>query len=146
MIMRLRKLFILIFTVILFGCEDPESVDITDPGLELDSKGILDIYFIYNIQGIPKDRVKRADLSLAYTADSMYRGEFFRATNVSDVISKYRFYLPPGVYYYHATLLCLAGGDSCRYSEFGEQFGLRMDGGKVEVSANKLTEVTTQFH
>jgi len=145
--MRLRELFILIFTVMLFGCEEPGLIDNPDSGLELDSTGILDIHFVYNIQGIPRDRIKRADLSLAYTADSMYRGEFFRATNVSDVVSKYRFYLLPGTYYYHATLRCLAGGDSCIYSGFAEQFGYRMmDGGKVEILANKLTEVTTQFH
>ena len=115
--------------------------------IELDSTGILDIHFIFNIQGIPRDRIKRADLSLAYSADSMFRGEFFTATNVSDAIKKYRFYLPSGEYYYHATIICLAGGDSCKYSHFdGGQFGLRMDGGKIQVQANKLTEVTTQFH
>ena len=147
MIMRVRELFILICTVILFACEGPGLIDNPDPGLELDSTGILDIHFVYNFQGIPKTRVKRADLSLAYTADSMYRGELFRATNVSDVISKYRFYLAPGTYYYHATLKCIAGVDSCIYSGFAEQFGYRMmDGGKVEILANKLTEITTQFH
>ena len=144
--MRLRQLFILIFTVILFGCEEPGIIDNTDPELKLDSTGILDINFVFHTQGALKGKVKRADLSLAYTADSMYRGEFFRATNVSDAVSKYRFYLQPGVYYYHATIICLAGGDSCLYSGFGEQYGCQMEGAKVEVYANKITEVTTQFH
>ena len=144
--MRFIKLFILIIIATIIGCEKPGIEIIPDTDLELDSTGILDIHFIYNIQGIPAEKIKRADLSLAYTADSMYRGEFFRAANVSDAIQKYRFYLPPGEYYYHATLICLASGDSCNCSQFGDQFGLRMDGGKVEVSANKLTEVSTQFH
>ena len=144
--MRLLKISILILSMIILGCEKQGTVNNNDPGLELDSTGILDIHFIYNIQGVPKSKVKRADLSLAYTADSMYRGEFFRATNVSDVITKYRFYLQPGIYYYHATITCLAGGDSCAYSGFGEQYGFQMEGGKVEVSANMTTEVTTQFH
>ncbi len=143
--MRILILIILI-SGLLVGCEDPGIGVNPDQGKELDSTGILQIRFVYNIQGIPPGRVKRADLSLAYTADSMYRGEFFRATNVSDAKSNYRFYLPSGTYYYHATIICLAGGDSCKFSGFGDQYGLRMDGGKVEVHPNQLTEVTTQFH
>ncbi len=112
-----------------------------------DSVGILDIHFIYNVQGIASDKAKRADLSLAYNADSLYRGEFFRSTNVSDAVTKYRFYLPTGTYYYQATIICLGDENLCKYAKFpGGQYGLRMDGGKVEIEANKTTEITTQFH
>ncbi|MCK5821829.1 MAG: hypothetical protein KAH17_08080 [Bacteroidales bacterium] len=145
--MNIRLILAILLSFYLFGCDDKEFGETKDSEMKLDSSGILDIHFIYNIQGIPSGKIKRADLSLAYTADSMYRGEFFSAINVSDAISKYRFYLPPGTYYYHATIICLAGGDSCKYVQFdGGQFGLRMDGGKVELLANKTTEVTTQFH
>ena len=144
--MIVRLVIALILFCTLLGCEDNGFGDDVGPDIELDSMGILDINFVFNIQGIPPDLVKRSDLSLAHSADSMYRGQFFRATNVSDAITKYRFYLPPGEYYYHATIICLAGGDACKYVQFGEQYGLRMDGGKVEVHANQNTEVTTQFH
>ncbi len=145
--MIVRLFFTLILCCALFACQEKEFGEDVSTDMELDSTGILDIHFIFNIQGVPRDLIKRADLSLAHSADSMYRGQFFRATNVSDAISKYRFYLPAGEYYYHATIICLAGGDSCKYVHFeGGQFGLRMDGGKVVVLANQLTEVTTQFH
>ena len=108
---------------------------------------MLDINFVYNIQGVPRSRIKRADLSLAYTADSMYQGKFFTATNVSDAVTKYRFYLPAGEYYYHATLICLAGGDSCRFCGFNDSLaGLMMDGGKAIIKGQQITEITTQFH
>lgn len=145
--MTYRLLLVSVLFITLFACEDKKFGEDTNPDMELDSTGILDIHFIFRIQGIPQALIKRADLSLAHSADSMYRGQFFRATNVSDAITKYRFYLPAGEYYYHATIICLAGGDSCKYVKFeGGQFGLRMDGGKVEILANQLTEVTTQFH
>lgn len=145
--MIVRLLLTLFLLIAVWGCADKELGEDIKTNTELDSTGILDIHFIYNIQGIPPNLIKRADLSLAYTADSLYRGQFFRATNVSDAISRYRFYLQPGIYYYHATIICLAGGDSCKYVQFeGGQFGLRMDGGKVEVHANQTTEVSTQFH
>ncbi|MCD6346415.1 MAG: hypothetical protein J7L96_03240 [Bacteroidales bacterium] len=141
-----RAIIFASITVAVFACEEKQTESNPDIQIETNSLGILDIHFVYNIQGLPRKYIKRADLSLAHTADSMYRGEFFRATNVSDAVSKYRFYLPAGEYYYHATIICLAGGDSCSIAHFGEQYGLRMDGGKVEVVVNKLTEVTTQFH
>lgn len=145
--MKIRLIIIILVSFSLFGCNDEDFGTTTGSETERDLTGILDIHFVFNIQGIPPGMIKRADLSLAYTADSMYRGEFFRAINVSDAISKYRFYLPPGTYYYHATIICLAGGDSCKYVQFdGGQFGLRMDGGKVELLANKTTVITTQFH
>lgn len=145
--MIFRLLLAIILLIIFIGCEDKEFGEDTKTDIELDSTAILDIHFVFNIQGIPPHLIKRADLSLAHSADSMYRGQFFRATNVSDAIQKYRFYLPAGVYYYHATIICLAGGDSCKFVQFeGGKFGLRMDGGKVELNANRLTEVTTQFH
>lgn len=135
----------LLFAII--GCDpiNPDNPDgIIDKYKEF---GTLDIFFTYRIQGIPVARIRKVDLSLAYTSDSLYRGWFFISRNVSDAVTKYRFYLMPGTYYYQATITCLCQGDSCSYSGFpGGQFGLRLDGGKVVVEKGKLTEVTTQFH
>jgi hypothetical protein len=132
---------------IAFGC-DPGGIGNTDVIIDQHKDlGTLDINFIYKIPGIPADRVRKVDLSLAYTADSLNHGQFFTSKNVSDAESLYRFYLPPGTYYYQATIICLCQSDSCLWSQFpGGQFGLRMDGGKVEVKKGLATVVSTQFH
>ena len=83
---------------------------------------------------------------MAYTEDSLNLGLFFTSTNVSDVVSKYQFFLPEGTYYYQATIMCLCALDSCKYSGFNGQFGVRAAGNKVEVYKSQITEVTTQFH
>lgn len=143
--MRKGLILILLCFFAIVGCDDP-IVPHDQNDVEIGNLGILDIFFVYNIQGIPVDRIKRVDLSLAHTADSLYRGDFFTSINVSDAITKYRFFLPPADYYYQATIVCLAGGDSCLYLEFpGGQYGLRMSGGKIELVAGETTEITTAF-
>lgn len=130
----------------LIACE-PEIPDTENPDDNvLPDMGTLDISFAYVFSGIPMNRIKRVELSLAYTADQMYQKDFFTTTNVSEAITHYYFYLPPGEYYYHATIICLCEGDTCRYAGFPGQFGTQEDGGKVEIFANKTTKQTTQFH
>jgi len=133
--------------LMVYGC-DPGGFGNTDVIIDkYKDLGTLDINFIYKIQGIPEDRIRKVDLSLAYTSDSLYHGLFFTSKNVSDEQSLYRFYLPPGTYYYQATIICLCQSDSCLWSKFpGGQFGLRMDGGKIEVKKGLATAVSTQFH
>lgn len=145
--MKIFYLLILSFLFIVFGC-DPGNADNTDEINDLNKDlGTLDINFVYNVQGIPHDRIRRVDLSLARTSDSLYRGQFFLSRNVSDAITKYRFFLKPGIYYFQATITCLCQNDSCYWAEFpGGQFGMRMDGGKVTIIKEQQTEVTTQFH
>ena len=56
------------------GTEEPVIVDVKP-------MGILDMAFIYRVQGIPSDRLKKVDLCLANTADNLYKGCFsFRLT------------------------------------------------------------------
>ena len=52
--------------------------------------------FVCRVSGIPTTRVKKVQLSLAYTADYLYEGKFFIQANVSDAVTHYRFDLPPG--------------------------------------------------
>ena len=131
----------------LFACNKTETEITNEQADKYKGLGTLDINFVYRIQGVPADRLRKIDLSLAHTSDSLYRGWFFLSKNVSDAVTKYRFYLKPGIYYYQATITCLCAGDSCKWSGFpGGQYGLQMDGGKVSVVKDQLTEVTTQFH
>jgi len=108
--------------------------------------GILDMAFVYRVQGVPSRRLKKVDLCLAYTADNLYRGIFFVQANVSDAVTHYRFELPPGDYFYYATVICLCEGDSCKYAGFSGQNGLIAAGGKVTVEDGKITNYTTLFH
>lgn len=141
----IRLVFILMIGAILScdkiwpGTEEPP---ITDPK----HVGTLDMAFIYRVQGIPPSRLKKVDLCLAYTADNLYEGVFFVQANVSDAVVHYRFELPPGEYFYYATVICLCSGDSCKYSGFSGQNGLIAAGGKVTVEDGKITNFTTNFH
>jgi len=108
--------------------------------------GVLDMAFTYRVQGIPTNRLKKVDLCLATTADNLYMGVFFIQANVSDAVTHYRFELPPGEYFYYATVICLCEGDSCKYSGFSGQNGLIAAGGKVSVEDGKITGFTTNFH
>ncbi len=121
------------------GDEDPVIVDPVP-------MGILDMAFTYRVQGIPANRVKKVDLALAYTADDLYEGIFFVQANVSEAVTHYRFELPPGEYFYYATVICLCEGDSCKYSGFPGQNGLMAAGGKVTVEDGKIANFTTIFH
>ena len=140
------RLLVILMIGATFACDklwpktdEPVIVDIT-PG------GTLDMAFIYRVQGIPAEKLKKVDLCLAYTADDLYNGIFFVQANVSDAVVHYRFELPPGEYFYYATVVCLSQGDSCKYSGFSGQNGLIAAGGKVTVEDGKITNFATNFH
>ncbi len=141
----IRLLIILMIGVVLScdkifpGNDEPVIVDIKP-------MGILDMAFVYRVQGIPSSRLKKVDLCLAYTADNLYQGIYFVQANVSDAVTHYRFDLSPGEYFYYATVICLCEGDSCKYSGFPGQNGLIAAGGKVTVEDGKITSFTTNFH
>ena len=120
----------------------PDEPVITNPK----NTGILDMAFVYRAQGIPVSRVRKVDLCLAYTAEDLYKGKFFVQGNVSDAVTHYRFELPPGDYFYYATVICLCEGDSCKYVGFPGQNGLIAAGGKVTVEEGIINSYTTAFH
>ena len=141
-----RYLLLVLFLALLSDCN---LADTDDPGpdpTDLAPMGTLDIAFVYRFQGVPAARLKKVDLCLARTADDLYRGIFFECANVSEAVTHYQFRLSPGEYYYYATVICLCGGDSCKYSGFPGQNGLQVAGGKVEVLDDMITKFTTQFH
>ena len=145
--MRAKYLFVLFLLVTgIYSCDWLQS-DPGDPAVvDLEPMGILDMAFVYRIQGVPKHRVKKVELSLARTADDLYEKKFFTTTNVSEAVTHYQFRLPPGDYFYSAVVVCLCGGDSCKYAGFSGQFGHLEAGGKVSVIDGEVTHFTTQFH
>ncbi len=142
-----HKILLLILLPAITGTCDITAPDGPDPDpTELTPMGTLDIAFTYRIQGIPAARMRKVELCLARTADDLYRGTFFTCCNVSEAVTHYQFYLPPGEYFYFASIICLCSDDSCKFSGFPGHNGLLQDGGKVEVFDGQITKYTTQFH
>lgn len=85
---------------------------------------------------------RRMDLSLAWSADSLYRKEFVTAANLSDYAGTYTFTLPPGKYFYQAGKICTCLGDTCLWNGYpGGQYGERWTMGWFEVSeGSKVVE------
>ncbi len=144
---RTTKVFVFILLILFMGACDKSGPGDQDP-IDTDKipMGTLDIAFTYRLQGVPAKRLKKVDLCLAETADYLYLGKFFTCTNVSDAVTHYQFQLPPGTYYYYASVICLCAGDSCKYAGFSGQNSLMVAGGKVEVLDGQTTTYTTQFH
>lgn len=140
------RLAILSIACLFLSCDQwwsgPDDKPVTDDK----NIGILDMAFVCRVSGIPTSRVKKVQLSLAYTADYLYEGNFFIQANVSDAVTHYRFDLPPGDYFYYARVVCIAGGDSCQYLGFSKDDGTMAAGGKVSVEKGKVNSFTTNFH
>jgi hypothetical protein len=143
----LIKRFVLILILGLgWACNGP-GTDGTDPDdVDIKPMGTLDIAFVYHIQGVPQSRLRKVNLCLAESAEALYKGIYFTCCNVSEAVKHYQFYLPPGEYFYYATLICLCSGDSCKYAGFPGQNGLIAAGGKVTVIEGQTTYFATQFH
>ncbi len=104
--------------------------------------GVLEIDFKLPPTSLPANRIHRIELSVARSADSLYRGIFISSANVFDDKSLYRFALTPGTYYYKAGVTCSCLGDSCLWGGFpGGRYGVRWAADKVEI---KLGEVLRQ--
>ena len=145
--MKSNKLtgILLLLTLTLAGCEswwnDPTVTQVTEDK----NIGVLDMAFVCRISGIPADRIRKVELSLARTADLLYAGVYFIQTNVSDAVVHYRFDLPPGDYFYYAKIVCLSGGDSCQAAGFAWVCTLAA-GGKVSVAKGVNNSYTTNCH
>lgn len=146
----MNKINLCVFLVLALGltlsCDKIQPGEGDDAITDQKTVGILDMAFTYRVQGIPPSRLKKVDLCLAYTADNLYNGIFFIQANVSDAVTHYRFELPPGDYFYYATVICLCAGDSCKYVGFPGQNGHIAAGGKVTVEKGKINNYTTNFH
>lgn len=81
---------------------------------------------------------RRMDLSISYTADSLYRKEYITAANLSDFQGFYTFQLRPGKYYYQAGKVCTCLGDTCLWNGYpGGRMGVYWTMGWIEVEEGK---------
>lgn len=134
-----QLLFGLGFIIALFGC-DPDSPG-TGPGDGgLDPVyGRVDFNFPIPTSSLPAGKIRRVDLSLALTIDSLYRQQYCTAANVTDYKQVYSFSLLPGRYFYQAGVTCTCGGDSCLYAGFpGGQMSVWWTSGWVDVIKGKV--------
>ena len=109
--------------------------------------GRIQLNFPVDDSNIPLRCVKRADLSIALTADSLYRKKFLTISNVSDYQSLYEFSLKPGRYFYQAAKTCICGGDTCLWGEYpGGQNGLKWTMGHFAITAGGISYDRINFN
>ena len=108
--------------------------------------GVLEVDFQLPYIPLPAQNIHRIDLSIARTADSLYRGLFVSSANVMDSKSLYRFVLAPGTYYYQAGITCSCLGDSCLWGGFpGGRYGVRWAIGHVEIKLGEVLRESPSF-
>jgi hypothetical protein len=108
--------------------------------------GILEFRFTMPVYDIPQKNLHRISLGFAYTADSLYRKEFFKKVNVSDFQEVYKVFLPGADYYYDAVITCSCAGDTCLNGAFpGGRYGMKHDFDKFNIENQKNTVIETHF-
>lgn len=147
MMIKKSAISILAGLLLLVSC-DKTPVDPTDPTDNTNSRivGTLEIEFRVPGSFLGPSRVLRADLSIAKDAESLYKGHFLQTANVYNSKLIYQFEVSPGVYYYQAGIICIAGGDSCSAASFpGGKFGMKWAIGTAEVKQDKTIHIVPQF-
>jgi hypothetical protein len=130
--------YILILIFVLTGCNPTDPGDDTPGDVADPTHGLIVFEFQMPDLDLPAGKLHKVDLSLARTADSLYRKQFISAANVSDLKQSYSFALLPGRYYYQAGVSCAARGDSCYYAGFpGGYLSIWWTMGWVDVDAGK---------
>lgn len=90
--------------------------------------------------------IKRTDLSISYTADSLYRKEYLTSANLSDYQGAYSFNLKPGKYFYQAGKTCLCFGDTCLWNGYpGGNLGVQWKMGWFTIEAGKSIDERITF-
>jgi hypothetical protein len=138
--------YILIFSicVLTLQCGDDPFIDNNTSGPV--TTGVLEIDFKLPYVPLPASRIHRVDLSIARSADSLYKGKFISSANVSDARSIYRFVLEPGSYYYQAAITCSCQADSCLWGGFpGGQWGKRWAIDQVNVIKGEVIRESPSF-
>ena len=138
-----------IFMAIVLQACDPEEVPGGNTGgTDIIAKeyGTLEVEFRVPGSFLPPNRILRADLSIAKSAELLYKGDFCYVANVYNSMLMYKIKLEPGSYYYQAGIICIAEGDSCSAAGFpGGKYGMKWALGKATVSANETIHVVPQF-
>jgi hypothetical protein len=123
--------------------DDPELDDEVIPP----NNGSLEFRFILPVyKKVPKTGIHRITLSFAYSADSLYKGQFFKKVNVSDYQEVYTVNFPVDEYYYDAVVTCSCGGDTCLNGDFpGGRYGMKHDFDKFTIEMQKTLVLETHF-
>ncbi len=136
--MKIKYCFLLISALVLAACDPADPGTTGDSELFKPTHGTIVFEFAIPDLDVSDKNLHRVDLSLARTADSLYRKMYISAANVSDVKQSYSFALLPGRYFYQAGISCSAGGDSCLYAGFpGGSLSIWWTMGWVDVEVGK---------
>ena len=148
-VLNIRHLLFGILTLFLItGC-NPDDGPINngeDPNIVIKEYGTLEVEFRIPGSFLPPNRILRADLSIAKSAELLYQGRFCYVANVYNSTLTYKIKLEPGQYYYQAGIICIAEGDSCSAAGFpGGEYGMKWAIGKATVKTNESIHVVPQF-
>jgi hypothetical protein len=139
-----KYLIIILIAAVALKCNDEPAGgdDIITPV----TTGVLEVDFKLPYVALPTSKIHRINLSIARTADSLYKGLFISCANVYDEKSLYRFVLAPGSYYYQAAITCSCLADSCLWGGFpGGRYGVRWAVDKVEVKLGEVIRESPSF-
>ena len=138
--------YILLGLIVTLTCTCDKDPYIDDTIVPPATTGVLEVDFKLPYVPLPKNKIHRIDLSIARSADSLYKGQFISSSNVSDNKSLYRFVLTPGAYYYQAGITCSCKADSCLWGGFpGGQWGVRWAIDRVEVLLGEVIRESPSF-
>ena len=133
--------FLFILMLSLFpGCDPNEDIIDTDENQYSTLYGSVQLDFPIDDIHVPLRCIKRADLSIAFTADSLYRKEYVTVANVSNYQGLYKFNLEPGTYYYQAAKTCICGRDTCLWGGYpGGQNGMLWTMSSFEIIRGEIS-------
>ena len=92
------------------------------------------------------DCIFASELSLAYTSEDLYQGNYFLTPNVYKEQLTYRLSLEPGKYWYRCGIICTCSDDYCRDYLFPGLNGGRYCSGYVVIEKGKTKNVFPSFY
>lgn len=138
--------YIAICVIMLFTITCGNDPFIDDNVIGPATTGVLEVEFKLPYVPLPANKIHRVDLSIAKSADSLYKGLFISSANVSDSKLIYRFVLDPGSYYYQAAITCSCQADSCLWGGFpGGQWGKRWAIDQVDIIKGEVIRESPSF-
>ena len=144
--MKYFKLIGIAAVILLLACRPVIIDDGLDNEIIPPNTGTLEFRFIMPKYAIPPEKIHRISLNFAWSVDSLYRGEFFRKVNVSDLQEVYTLYFPGDEYYYDAVITCSCAGDTCLNGDFpGGQYGTKHNFDKFPIEVGKSIVIETHF-
>lgn len=139
---QIRNIALCVLALVALSRCGTEDVLIIGSGDQImtSSYGTVQLDFPLADKNLPLRCIKRIDVSIGYTADSLYRKEYITVANVSSYQKLYEFSLEPGSYYYQAGKTCICGGDTCLWGGYsGGQNGTIWTMAKFLISAGETT-------